>query len=783
MEKESLKNNELLKDVFISHAWKDKEEYIDKLVSELELSKITCWYDTFEILPGDSLVNKINYGLTHSKIIILCISDNFLSGKWAVEELETVISMHIKEKDLIRFIPIFIGKTDDLIKKYPLPLSKTAYVKWDNNLEFIVDSIKKVRDHIDGLGSEYWQKLSETEFRTENFEKATLYALRALEYDAKNFYSLILLIASLLKRGDYHQVYQMITDYEEEWDYFDDYNAPDDILNFAQKNVAENVTGTEIDKTEFSFAIVDFLASPQNNNSWKYLQNIFHKKKFSFHQNTIVMEIGLLGKAQAFDWLSKIANETQNEKVKENIISLFLLFLYKIPDIGKDKILSVIRPYLNDEFEDIRSLALIPFYFFDKMGSNIALNALNDQSPEVRCQAVELLTGQYNMIVQDDWTVKESHENRKPDALLTEDIVIKLLKDPDDDVLDEILDAINDEIIDCPKGIDLSKTERLPPEELREAQVTNLGKKVNSENYSRLYDFALNDPSGFVRDEAVRVLKEKEFTVNDENLLKLYKHETLHRVKNSIESLLLEKGGKQLGDVYFNILKKEIDSLWSGATAVKKIFETNDRIAIQKTVKFCIKSEKIDLLVDFIANLIEIGEEETVKIMFDYCFDNSIKLNQILLQSGLTNLIPIERIIEYGNHNDPSIRICSFRAEEKRKMNGEGLNKLKTLFNELYDKINEGDSEVQWAVLSIIDGVIEFDNIDNAIQMLKDFYNKITSEKDSSFPIRAAWERLKILGVIIPHKVYSKADPTVPDPWPSIEGPFYKKLTATNMRS
>lgn len=47
-------------DVFISHAWEDKDEVVRPLAHALQGSGLSVWYDEFELRIGDSLRRKID---------------------------------------------------------------------------------------------------------------------------------------------------------------------------------------------------------------------------------------------------------------------------------------------------------------------------------------------------------------------------------------------------------------------------------------------------------------------------------------------------------------------------------------------------------------------------------------------------------------------------------------------------------------------------------------------------------------------------------------------------
>jgi hypothetical protein len=45
--------------IFLSHATEDKERFVVKFAEKLRTRGVDVWLDKWEILPGDSLVDKI----------------------------------------------------------------------------------------------------------------------------------------------------------------------------------------------------------------------------------------------------------------------------------------------------------------------------------------------------------------------------------------------------------------------------------------------------------------------------------------------------------------------------------------------------------------------------------------------------------------------------------------------------------------------------------------------------------------------------------------------------
>ena len=64
-------------DVFISHAWKDKDSFVRPLAKALQAKGLKVWFDESELKVGDSLRRSIDQGLAKSKYGIVVLSPNF----------------------------------------------------------------------------------------------------------------------------------------------------------------------------------------------------------------------------------------------------------------------------------------------------------------------------------------------------------------------------------------------------------------------------------------------------------------------------------------------------------------------------------------------------------------------------------------------------------------------------------------------------------------------------------------------------------------------------------
>ena len=79
-------------DVFISHASEDKEEIVRPLATSLSHHGLDVWYDEFVLGIGDSLRQKIDYGLANSRVGLVVLSPSFIAKGWTNYELDGIVT-------------------------------------------------------------------------------------------------------------------------------------------------------------------------------------------------------------------------------------------------------------------------------------------------------------------------------------------------------------------------------------------------------------------------------------------------------------------------------------------------------------------------------------------------------------------------------------------------------------------------------------------------------------------------------------------------------------------
>jgi small GTP-binding protein len=110
-------------DVFLSHSGKDKKVVRD-IAERLKKDGVKVWFDEWALKPGDSIPAKMEEGLEHSRVLVLCMSANAFGSDWAQMESGTFRFRDPLNKER-RFLPL---RLDDAPIKGSLALF--LYINW-----------------------------------------------------------------------------------------------------------------------------------------------------------------------------------------------------------------------------------------------------------------------------------------------------------------------------------------------------------------------------------------------------------------------------------------------------------------------------------------------------------------------------------------------------------------------------------------------------------------------------------------------------------------------------
>jgi hypothetical protein len=132
--------------VFVSHASEDKERFVLDFATKLRAKGIEAWLDKWEILPGDSLIDKLfEEGIKNAEAVIVVVSSFSVNKPWVREELNA--AMVRKINGISKLIPVVI---DDC--QVPEALQSTVWERikdlnnYDAELERIVSAIYEHRE-------------------------------------------------------------------------------------------------------------------------------------------------------------------------------------------------------------------------------------------------------------------------------------------------------------------------------------------------------------------------------------------------------------------------------------------------------------------------------------------------------------------------------------------------------------------------------------------------------------------------------------------------------------
>lgn len=118
-------------EVFISHASKDKSDYVDSLTSVIRQLGVKIFYDTDVLSWGDNWKRVILDGTAQSEFAIIVISKNFFGREWTEIELNEFLDRQNESGQKI-VLPLLHGiSLDELKEQYP-KLEEIQVIDTDN---------------------------------------------------------------------------------------------------------------------------------------------------------------------------------------------------------------------------------------------------------------------------------------------------------------------------------------------------------------------------------------------------------------------------------------------------------------------------------------------------------------------------------------------------------------------------------------------------------------------------------------------------------------------------
>lgn len=132
-------------DVFVSHAYEDKESFVDEFVEALRGQGLKVWYDTDKLKWGDSMREKIDRGLAKSKYGVVILSPNYIAEHkyWTKAELNGLFQVETVNGKTI--LPIWHNLTKKQVVEYsPIIADRKAMTTASMTPEEIAAELKEL---------------------------------------------------------------------------------------------------------------------------------------------------------------------------------------------------------------------------------------------------------------------------------------------------------------------------------------------------------------------------------------------------------------------------------------------------------------------------------------------------------------------------------------------------------------------------------------------------------------------------------------------------------------
>jgi hypothetical protein len=132
-------------DLFISHAFEDKDSFVRPLAEELERIGVKVWLDEKVFKIGDSISQSIDKGILNSKFGLTVLSKQFFSKYWTNYEYRGLLTRDSQGFKTI--LPIWFGvNREDVIQFSPTLADRYAFQFPGQSIEDIAADLKTLVD-------------------------------------------------------------------------------------------------------------------------------------------------------------------------------------------------------------------------------------------------------------------------------------------------------------------------------------------------------------------------------------------------------------------------------------------------------------------------------------------------------------------------------------------------------------------------------------------------------------------------------------------------------------
>lgn len=133
----------MLYDVFICHAYEDKELFVHPLAEALQKEHVEVWYDKFSLKIGDSIRQSLDKGLRQSRFGVVVLSKAFFNKHWPQYELDGLTEKERQGHDKV-ILPIWHGISHTDVFRVSPSLANRQAVSSGEGIKKVVQAIVDV---------------------------------------------------------------------------------------------------------------------------------------------------------------------------------------------------------------------------------------------------------------------------------------------------------------------------------------------------------------------------------------------------------------------------------------------------------------------------------------------------------------------------------------------------------------------------------------------------------------------------------------------------------------